>query len=267
MAIYDCFQYFNEDHIVDLRLNILNDYVDYFVISESTKTHQGKDKKLNFDIKNFKKYENKIKYIIADCDKEIFPTNHTGGESQIEQHQRNNLTNGLQKANDNDLIILSDSDEIPDLTKLNQIKSSTKFTAFSQMMFMYKINLQNLNESNWIGSKICLKKNFPEPQILRNLKFKNYPFWRIDKFNLQIIRGGWHFSFLQTSQDIAKKIKSYSHGEFNTVDNINEEKINQKIKDNIDIFDRGFKLEKITIDRSFPDYIVNNKTLLKDWII
>ena len=267
MAIYDCFQYFNEDHIVDLRLNILNDYVDYFVISESTKTHQGKDKKLNFDIKNFKKYENKIKYIIADYDKEIFPTNHTGGESQIEQHQRNNLTNGLQKANDNDLIILSDSDEIPDLTKLNQIKSSTKFTAFSQMMFMYKINLQNLNESNWIGSKICLKKNFPEPQILRNLKFKNYPFWRIDKFNLQIIRGGWHFSFLQTSQDIAKKIKSYSHGEFNTVDNINEEKINQKIKDNVDIFDRGFKLEKITIDRSFPDYIVNNKTLLKDWII
>ncbi len=105
------------------------------------------------------------------------------------------------------------------------------------------------------------------PQIIRNLKFKNYPFWRIDKFNLQIIRGGWHFSFLQTSQDIAKKIKSYSHGEFNTVDNINEEKINQKIKDNIDIFDRGFKLEKITIDRSFPDYIVNNKTLLKDWII
>ena len=87
MAIYDCFQYFNEDHIVDLRLNILNDYVDYFVISESTKTHQGKDKKLNFDIKNFKKYENKIKYIIADCDKEIFPTNHTGGESQIEQNR------------------------------------------------------------------------------------------------------------------------------------------------------------------------------------
>ena len=266
MAIYDCFQYFNEDHMVDLRLNILNEYVDYFVISESTKTHQGKDKKINFDTKNFKKYKKKIKYIIADYDKEKNSLNHTGGESLIEQHQRNNLSNGLKNANDNDLIILSDSDEIPDLKKLNQIKSTTKFTAFSQMMFMYKINLQNIDESNWIGSKVCLKKHFPKPQKLRDLKFKNYPFWRIDKLNMQIIKGGWHFSFLQTPEDIAKKIKSYSHGEFNTEDNTNEQNINQKIKDNKDIFGRGFKLKKISIDTSFPDYIVNNKKYLKNWI-
>ena len=267
MAIYDCFQYFDEDHIVDLRLNILSEYVDFFVISESTKTHQGKDKKLNFNIKNFKKYENKIKYIVADYDIEKKKINNTGGESQIEQHQRNNLENGIKEASDNDLIILSDSDEIPDLKKLNQIKSSTKFTAFSQMMFMYKINLQNLNESNWIGSKICLKKYFPKPQKLRDIKFKDYPFWRIDKINLQIIKGGWHFSFLQTTQDIAEKIKSYSHGEFNTKNNIDEKKINDKIRDKIDIFDRGFNLKKINIDESFPDYIVNNKKLFKDWIV
>ena len=77
--------------------------------------------------------------------------------------------------NENDLIILSDSDEIPDL-KINQIKSSSKFTAYSQKMFMYKLNLQNIEESNWIGSKVCLKKNLPKPQKLRDLKFKNYPF-------------------------------------------------------------------------------------------
>ena len=266
MAIFDCFQYFNEDHMVDLRLNILDKYVDYFVISESTKTHQGEDKKLNFDINNFKKFKNKIKYIVADYEEEKFSHNHTGGESLIEQHQRNNLSNGLKNANDNDLIILSDSDEIPDLEKLNQIKSNTKFTAFSQTMFMYKINLQNLNESNWMGSKVCLKKNFSTPQKLRDLKFKNYPFWRIDKFNMQIIKGGWHFSFLQTPEDIAKKIKSYSHGEFNTEENTDEEKISEKIKDNKDIFDRGFELKKISIDRSFPDYIVENKERLKNWI-
>ena len=266
MAIYDCFQYFNEDHIVDLRLNILDKYVDYFVISESTKTHQGKHKKLNFNINNFKKFRKKIKYIVADYEKEKVFFHHTGGESLIEQHQRNNLSNGLKNACDNDLIILSDSDEIPDLKKLNQIKSNTKFTAFSQMMFMYKINLQNLDESNWIGSKICLKKYFPLPQKLRDLKFKKYPFWRIDKLNMQIIKGGWHFSFLQTPGDIAKKIKSYSHGEFNTEENTNEEKINQKIKDNKDIFNRGFELKKVSIDRTFPDYIVNNKELLKNWI-
>ena len=267
MAIYDCFQYFNEDHMVDLRLNILDKNVDFFVISESTKTHQGKDKKLNFNINNFKKYKNKIKYVIADFDKEKGFIKHTGGESIVEQHQRNNISNGLKKANDDDLIILSDSDEIPDLTKLNLIKKKTKYTAFSQMMFMYKINLQNLNESNWIGSKLCLKKYFPLPQKLRNMKFKKFPFWRIDKINLQIIKGGWHFSFLQTPRDISKKIKSYSHGEFNTNENIDEKKIQNKIENNIDIFNRGFNLKKIEIDNNFPDFISKNKKNLKDWII
>ena len=267
MAIYDCFQYFNEDHILDLRLNILNEHVDYFVISESTKTHQGKDKKLNFNINNFKKYKNKIKYVVADYDNKKNLLNHKGGESLIEQHQRNNLSNGLKDSNDSDLIILSDSDEIPDLKKLNQIKFKTKFTAFSQKMFMYKINLQNLDESNWIGSKVCLKKNFPVPQKLRDLKFKDYPFWRFDKFNLQIINGGWHFSFLQSPENIAEKIKSFSHGEFNTKENTDLDIIYRKIKDNVDIFNRGFNLKKIELDKSFPEYILKNKEYLKDWII
>ena len=158
MAIYDCFQYFNEDHIVDLRLNILNEYVDYFVISESTKTHQGKDKKLNFDITKFSKFRNKINFIVADFNENINFKNHTGGESPIEQHQRNSLIEGIKDASPDDLIILSDSDEIPDLSKLSLIKNNKKFIAFSQKMFMYKLNLQNLKESGWIGSKIT-KKN------------------------------------------------------------------------------------------------------------
>ena len=267
MAIYDCFQYFNEDHMVDLRLNILDKYVDYFVISESTKTHQGKNKKLNFDLKNFNKFKHKIKYIVADYDNNINFNNHTGGESLIEQHQRNSLLQVLKNANDDDLIIISDSDEIPDLKKLNQIKSSTKFTAFSQKMFMYKLNLLNLDENNWIGSKIALKKNLISPQELRDLKFKKYPFWRIDKFNLQIIKGGWHFSFLQKPADIAKKIQSYSHGEFNKNNFTDEKKIQKKILNNEDVFERGFKLKKIQLDETFPEYILKNMKNYKDWII
>ena len=267
MAIYDCFQYFNEDHIVDLRMNILDQYVDFFVISESTKTHQGENKKLNFDLKKFKKYQSKIIYKVADFDKDKDFIHHTGGESKIEQHQRNNISEGLKKSSDNDLVILSDSDEIPDLKKLKEIKPGTKFTAFSQMMFMYKLNLQNLEESNWIGSKICLKKYFPKPQKLRDLKFRNYPFWRLDKKNLQIIKGGWHFSFLQNPKDIAKKIKSYSHAEFNIRENTDEKRIEEKIKNNQDIFGRGFKLKKIDIDTTFPDYIINNRQKLTEWII
>ena len=266
MAIYDCFQYFDEDHIVDLRLNILNQYVDYFVISESTKTHQGKDKKINFDIKKFSKFKDKIKFIVADYSKEINFNKHIGGESPIEQHQRNSLIKGIEDASSEDLIILSDSDEIPDLTKLNEINNNKKFIAFSQKMFMYKMNLQNIDESDWIGTKITKKKNITTMQNLRNLKFKKYSFWRIDKNNLQTIHGGWHFSFLQTSEQILKKIKSFSHGEFDT-DNINEKSIEKKILKNEDIFGRGISLKKIELDTSYPNYILKNKEKFSKWII
>ena len=265
MAIYDCFQYFNEDHIVDLRMNILDKYVDYFVISESTKTHQGKNKKINFDIKNFSKFKEKIKFLVADYKDEIKFTKHTGGESIIEQHQRNNLINGVKDASPEDLIILSDSDEIPDLSKIHKIKKNKKFVAFSQTMFMYKLNLQNIEESGWIGSRISKKKDISSMQNLRDLKFKNYPFWRIDKRHIQVINGGWHFSYLHTPNQILEKIKSFSHGEFNHGD-LNKENIEKKIIKNEDIFDRGFKLKKIKLDETFPEYIINNKNKYSKWI-
>ncbi len=103
-------------------------------------------------------------------------------------------------------------------------------------------------------------------QDLRNLKFKNYPFWRIDKFNQQIINGGWHFSFLQTPAQILNKIKSFSHGEFND-DNLSEINIEQKILKNEDIFGRGKNLKKIEIDSSFPEYIIKNKEKFSNWIL
>ena len=266
MAIYDCFQYFNEDHIVDLRLNILDKFVDYFIISESTKTHQGKDKKINFDKNKFPKFKHKIKLVIADYKEDINFEKHTGGESPIEKHQRNKLIEGIQEASPEDLIILSDSDEIPDLTKISQIDKSKKFIAFSQKMFMYKLNLQNLDESNWIGSKITKRKNITSMQKLRDLKFKKYPFWRIDKRNLQIISGGWHFSYLQTPEQIINKIKSFSHGEYDN-NTISKKVIEEKILKNEDIFSRGYSLEKVEIDDSFPEFIRKNKQKFLKWTI
>jgi beta-1,4-mannosyl-glycoprotein beta-1,4-N-acetylglucosaminyltransferase len=266
MAIYDCFQYFNEDQMVDLRLNILDKYVDYFVISESTRTHQGKIKEINFDINKFKKFKDKIKFVVADYKKKIDFNNHTGGESPVEQHQRNHLMEGIKNALPDDFIILSDSDEIPDFTKIKNINLIKRFAAFSQKMFMYKLNLQNISESNWIGSKITRKKFITSMQDLRNLKFKKYPLWRIDKYNQQIINGGWHFSFLQTPQQILTKIKSFSHGEFNSK-NINEKKIEEKIIQNKDIFGRNTELKKISINNDYPEYIIQNKDKLSNWII
>ena len=175
----------------------------------------------------FSRFKDKIRFIVADYNKEIDFRKHIGGESPIEQHQRNSLSEGIKDANPNDLIILSDTDEIPDLTKLSEIrKKLKKFIAFSHQMFMYKLNLKNLDESNWIGSKIT-KKYLKSMQSLRNLKFKNYPFWRIDKFHLQIINGGWHFSFLQTPEQILNKVKSFSHGEYDD-NNLDKSQIAEK---------------------------------------
>ncbi len=267
MAIYDCFQYFNEEHIADLRFNILDKYVDYFVIVESTVNHQGETKKLQFDIKKYKKFKNKIKYIIVDDTPEKIKKPHKGGESLVEQYQRNSLMKVLSKADDEDIIILSDVDEIPDLNKLN-LFDKKNYAVFSQKMFMYKINFLNLNENNWHGSKICLKKNLKSPQWLRNLKFKKYPFWRIDKpKNIQIIEnGGWHFAYLQSPENISKKIKSFAHGEFNKKHLVDEKKIQERIRKGEDVFERGFNIQKVNIDETYPEYIQQNLDKMKIWI-
>ena len=267
MAIFDCFQYFNEDHIADLRFNILDEYIDFFVVVESTVNHQGQTRKLHFDKNKYKKFQNKIVYIEVDDTPDNIMKPHTGGESLVEQHQRNSIMKGLNKSQDNDLIILSDVDEIPDLNKL-KVFDKNKYAVFSQKMFMYKLNLLNLNENNWHGSKICLKKNLKSPQWLRNLKFKKYPFWRIDKQkNLQIIdNGGWHFAYLQDVKNISKKIKSFAHGEFNKAEIVSEKNIELKINQGEDVLGRGYKIKKIEIDSSYPKYIINNKDKLKNWI-
>ena len=269
MAIYDCFQFFNEEHILDMRLNILDEFIDFFVIAESTSDHQGNKKKLNFNINNFRKFEKKIIYVVVDDTRDAIKKPHKWGESLAEQHQRNSITRGLNKCHDNDLIILSDIDEIPDLTKLKTFDKKNRYAVFLQKKFDYKLNLLNETEGDWYGSKICLKKNLKSPQWLRNLKYKKYPFWRIDKIrDYQIIKeGGWHFSYLQNSENLLKKIKSSSHGEFNLSKFSSINSISEKIKMRKNIFDLPYKYKKIELDNNFPKYIVNNQEKLKEWII
>ena len=125
----------------------------------------------------------------------------TKGESIIEQHKEI-LSEGIKKADENDLIIYQIVMKYQIL--INCLKSMIANYSIFQNMYMYKLNLQNLEESNWIGSRITKKKNISSMQKLRNLKFKKYPFWRLDKKSIQIIDGGWHFSFLHTPEDIAK---------------------------------------------------------------
>ena len=269
MAIYDCFQYYNEETVLDLRLNILNEHVNYFVVVESTTDHQGNNKRLNFNIDNYKKFKNKIIYVVVEDTKQNIKKPHTGQNSLVEQHQRNSIMRGLKKCSDNDLIIISDVDEIPDLKKLKYLDQKKRYAVFVQKKFDYKLDLLNTSEGDWHGSKICLKKNLISPQWLRNLKFKHYPFWRFDKIrDIQIIKdAGWHFSYLQSPDEILKKISSFSHGERNQEKFKNIDRIEKKIKSQENIFDLGFDYKKVNIDDTYPKYIYDNLNKFKDWII
>ena len=271
MKLYDCFMYFDEDLVLDLRLNILNNYVDKFVIAEATKDHTGKDKKLNFNINNFSKFKNKISYIIVEdmptnlkFYKKNWPVHHLR-----DQHQRNALARGYEDSNDEDLIMISDIDEIPDPNKIKIFDVKNKYACFIQKNFQSKINLLNISDKNWMGTKIIKKKYIKSPQWLRNIKTAKPSFWKFYKPRQPqlIYDGGWHFSFLKNPKGISKKIQSYSHSEYNKSIYTDEKKIAERINNRIDIFDRNFKYEKIDIDDTFPKYILENINKYKDWII
>jgi len=263
--------YFDENLMLDLRLNTLNEYVDKFVIVEATRDHAGKEKKLNFDYKNFSKFENKINYIVIEdlplkvkSKKKNWDANHWR-----DQFQRNSLERGFKNCDDNDLIMISDIDEIPDPKKINEFKIENRYACFMQKNFQSKLNLLNITEQYWMGTKICQKKYLNSPQWLRNIKTKKRPFWKFykPKEPQLIFDGGWHFSFLKKPKDIATKIKAYSHQEFNKKDFIDEENIAKKIEDKKDLFNRNIEYTKIEIDESFPKYVLENKSIFKEWII
>ena len=201
MKIFDCFMYFDEDLILDVRLNYLNKFVDQFVIVESLYCHNGEKRKPQFDIKKFKKFESKITYLLVDHqEKDFFSIKDTDTLNEIagkkvmnalkrENYQRNFLINGLIEATDEDWIIISDLDEIPNLEINNLKECKNKMVFFKQIMIYYKLNLY-LENFSWIGSKACKKSALRSPQWLRNIKDRNYPWWRLDTFfssiNLEI---------------------------------------------------------------------------------
>tara|TARA_B110001452_G_C15107373_1_gene386067 strand:- start:57 stop:842 length:786 start_codon:yes stop_codon:yes gene_type:complete len=261
MKIFDCFLYNGEKIVLDIRLNTLSKYIEKFIIVESKYDHQGNKKKLTFKIDEFKKFKEKITYLVI----ENFPGKLSNWER--ENYQRNYLNEGLALANENDYIIISDVDEIPDLTKVTDL-NNYKFTVFEQKMFYYKINLHNKTEPFWHGSRICKKKYLKSPQWLRDQSIKNYPFWRFDKIKWNIIKnGGWHFSFLMNPDQIKSKIKSFAHAEYNNEYYTNLEKIERSIENKIDLFNRPISYKKDNIDEMFPRYIIDNKEKFKEWII
>ena len=270
MKIYDCFSYWDEDLLLDLRLNVLNKYVDYFVIVEGNKTWQNNPKKLRFDIAKFSNFKKKIIYIPV----EDMPD---GDDPYLrENFQRNCILRGLNSSSEDDMVIISDLDEIPNPKSINQFQKKMKYAAFKQNHYYYKMNLQSTQNPYWHGSRICIKKFLKSPQWLRNLKFKKRPFWRIDKLRLNniITNGGWHFCNLKTAEQLLYKYKNLceTYDPYHFKEKIDQKylqivEIEKKIISGQDIIGRDELYKPKILDKSFPEHLLQNKTRYKDWII
>ena len=294
MNIYDCFQYFDEDFLLDLRLNILDPYVKKFIITEATYTHNGDKKKLNFDINHFKKFKDKINYIVVDkkppkiLDLSSHESEKVKGQKSIlngmarDYFQRENLIHGLNDAKDEDIIMISDLDEIPNLNNLDFTTIKNKIIIFQQKMFYYKVNLFYENFV-WHGTKACKKKNLISPQWLRNIKAKKYPSWRLDLFFSKkkytdlffVSDGGWHFTYLKTPEQLYKKLLNFAHHFEFEKSGLKIEDIKKLMDEKRIIYDHNIdqkeykwsglkKLKKL--DKSYlPEYIYLNLDKYKDW--
>ena len=287
--------YFDEDILLDIRLNTLDKFVKKFVITEATFTHSGSKKKLNFDINQFKKFKDKIIYIVVDKEPDNILKLDEGesedkrGEKLIlngmarDYFQRENLKKGLRQAVGEDLILVSDLDEIPNLENINLSNINNDILIFEQKIFYYKLNLHH-PEFIWQGTKGTKSKNFLSPQWLRNIKCKNYPKWRIDTFfskkkysNLSIIKnGGWHFTCLKTPEELENKLLNFAHHYEFEESGLKIENIKKLISEKRIIYDykadkREYKwsgkqiLKKIN-KNNLPSYVSSNLGNFEKWL-
>ena len=287
--------FFDEELLLDVRLNILNKYVDKFIITEATFMHSGKPKKLNFDINKFSKFKDKIVYNVIDKQppnivsikeedsKETKDNKLINNSNKREHYQRELALRSLNTAELNDIILINDVDEIPNLKNINFEKIGNKLVIFKQKMFYYKFNL--LYEGIcWHGSRACRKKDFNSPQWLRDVKHKKYPLWRFDiffsktKYNSihYVENGGWHFTNVKKPKDIENKFLNFLHHQEFEASGLKLDDINKMVKNRKVIYDhsvdqRNYKwkgdinLKKTNLSE-MPDYLSRNYKKYMDWL-
>jgi len=285
--------YFDEDMLLDLRLNILDQYVSKFVICEATYNHKGISKKLNFDIKKFKKFEKKIIYTVLEQKPpnlkkiDFYEKTNFKKSKNLQKYitrdvfQRNHLMSKISDFVDDDLILISDLDEVPNL---EQFRYKNKINIFCQKMFYYKLNLIYPNFV-WHGTKACKKRHLNSPQWLRNIKSKKYGFWRLDTlFSNQkyidinfINNGGWHFTNVKKPEDIHFKMSNFAHHlEYEEsgikVEDLREKIFNKKIfynhaadKSSVNKWNSNIDL-RVVEDNHLPKFLINNKKIYKEWL-
>lgn len=256
--IYDCFTFFNELDLLDIRLHILNETVDKFVLVEATRTHANNPKPLYFkeNEEKFKEFADKIIHIIVD-DYPAYENSWT-----FEKYQRDCILRGLADCQKNDTILISDLDEIPNPDMIKKYKDLAGIKIFKQKMYYYYLNNIDLKTPFWVNTPTKML-NFEDlsayeksPQKVRFAK------------GIMINNGGWHFSFLGGAEKIKEKIKSFAHQEYNQPNYTDVEIIKKRIIEGKDIFERSKKKRyaSVAVDQSFPRYIFKNQDKYKNFI-
>ncbi len=264
--VYDSFQFFNELDILKLRMNVLNDVVDYFVISESTVTFSGDPKPLyyNENKEMFKEFEHKIIHNIVDdtpMDCNAFMRDH---------HQKCAVARGLKGCKPDDIIIFSDVDEIPNPDTLRELLPNVedgKIYMMAQRLFYCYLDMEEVSgnllsvtgefdgveKKQWLGTKVCrysVLDNYTTEE-LRNKEQK--------AIGVRVPNGGWHFSYMgggkkqSTADRVKYKIKSAAHQEYNNRHILWN--VRKNIKNMQDIFGRDSKLQLVEIDETYPKYL------------
>ena len=295
MKIYDCFLYFDEEVLLEARLNILDKFVDKFVIVESKYSHRGEVRTPNFSLKKYKKFKDKIIYILLEDEpKNLFTVNKNDHDNLKnkkiivngnlrEFYQRNSILKGLHDADKDDWIIISDVDEIPYLEKVDFSKFKKNLIFFNQIFCCYKFNLYS--KMKWYGSRMIKKKKLLSPQWLRDIKDKNYPFWRIDTLfskkkysNIKFVEnGGWHFTCIKKPEDIHNKLLTFAHHQDYECSQISLEQLKKIISEKKVLYDHQSDkkqsnkwesdktLKKIEIQK-LPSFFSKNIEKYENWL-
>ena len=265
--IFDCITFFRENFITNLRFEILNRYIDFFVVCESKYDHKNNKKNFNFILKN-KKYKKKIIYLKLE-----HPFENSENLWSNQAYQRDYLLLNL-KANQDDLIMFSDPDEIPNPRLLKNLKLKKKYGIFMQKHFMYKFNIFADQYTPWEGTRICKYKDLNSIDYMRQkVLHKNLKkWWRPDKEkSIEIFyNGGWHFNNFLSPKEISIKLKTFAHSEFADPKYSNIKIIKNKITNFEDLFGRNHlfrKIDKKKYKLFLPEYITKNQKLFKKFFV
>lgn len=266
--VYDCIPFFNELDILNLRLHILDPVVDKFIIEEATVTFSGQPKELCFE-KNkdmFREFLPKIEYIVVD-DSPVDTTTHLR-----DKFQKNALIRGLGDAKEEDVILLSDVDEIPNPEVVREIAADfdpDKVYHLAQRMFYCFLNMEEMSgnllsitgefpgvkRKMWLGTKVFGKKNIPANGIIE-LREASVA----DANAVRVAEGGWHFGYMgsrkesDVSKRIGTKVVAAAHQEYNDEDTLKEAR--DRLILGQDIFGRDARFERVEVDGSYPEYLL-----------